>query len=273
MIIKKIGKIIKNFFITFIIIIILTVVFFLFAGDYFFKTENIIITGTDMYSYEEILEVGGIIPGGGLLGIDSVKAKKNIKNTFAYIESVKIKKKLPSTVNIELKTGAGLFGIMLGGDYYIITSNFTVAEKIKLRSAKISASDFVPPEGIITIEADAVRKCRIGEVILFSDADIYDFLKEIALLYVSGNKNSIESITGIDIKNKFKVTMNYGDKFLVRLGIFDNISLRILNSLEIIEQLPTYAKGIIDITDSKAASFTPEGNIPEIYKSGAHNTG
>jgi len=245
-------------------------VFFVFAGDYFFKTENIIINGIDIYSYDEILEAGGIVSGSGLLGIDSAKAKKNIKKKFTYVESVKIKKILPSTVTIEIKTGAGLFGIMLGGDYYIITSNFTVAEKIKVRGANIPASEFTTPEGIITIEADAVKKCRTGEVILFSDNDIYDFLKEIAMLYGNNeNKSSIAFITGIDIRNKFKVTMNYSDKFLIRLGIFEDISLRILNSLEIIEQLPSHAIGIIDITNGKAASFTQEENVLEIYKSGA----
>jgi len=274
MIIKKAGKIIKSFFITSVIIVILTAVFFAFTGDYFFKTENIIINGIDMYSYDEILDASEIIFGGGLIGADSGKAKKNIKDTFKYVETVKIKKTLPSTVTIEIKTGAKLFGIMLDGDYYVITDNFFVAEKIKVRSAQISAFDFKAPEGIITIEANAVRKCRTGDKILFSDADVYDFLNEIALLHKNDeNINSIACITGIDIRNKFKVTMNYGDKFLVRLGIFENISMRVLNSFEVIEQLPPYAKGIIDMTDGKAASFTPDGNIPEIYKSGSHITG
>ena len=81
------------------------------------------------------------------------------------------------------------------------------------------------------------------------------------------DKISVSMITGIDVKNKFRVNMNYDDKYFVKFGIFENISPRILNSFEIIDRLPDYAEGIIDMTDSKVASFTYHENVSMLYRS------
>jgi hypothetical protein len=75
----------------------------------------------------------------------------------------------------------------------------------------------------------------------------------------------ISQIRSIDIKNKFKVGMNYGDKFSVNFGVFDNIASKILNSFEIINQLPDYAEGIIDMSDGKVASFRYDENVVKVY--------
>lgn len=270
--IRKAGAGIKNFLTAVFVLAVVTAVFLFLTNQYFFKIKNINISDNDKYSYDEILKASGIAMGEELYGIDLKQARTNIKEMLTYAENVNITQIPPSTVNIDIKTENGFFGVMLGGDYYIISQNFRVIDKIRIVGNGISESDFVPPEGIITFETDSIKKCYVGQKIEFSDSDISDFLKDISEFFSDKkeNKNSsmVSAINNIDITNKFKVVMNYGDRFLIRFGIFENISAKIPNAFEIINELPDYAEGIIDMTEGKTASFRYDENISELYKSG-----
>jgi len=274
---RKIGGKIKSFLFTVFVLAASAAVILFFTHKYFFKIENIVISENEKYSYDEISEIlktSGIKTGNALFEFSAGKAEKNIKEILTYADSVRITRKLPSTVSVDIKTERGFFGIMLGGDYYIISNNFRVTEKIKVVGSGISESDFKPPEGIITFETDAVKKCYIGEQMEFSDEDVFGFLKEIAgLLKDEENYEMISMISGINITNKYKVVMNYGDKFLVRYGIFENITPKMFNSFKIIGELPDYAEGIIDMTEVKPASFKYDENVSELYNAGKDKRG
>lgn len=268
--IRKAGAVIKNFLLAFFILTLVTAIFLFLTNQYFFKIKNINISENDKYSYEEILRASGIAMGEELYGIDVKKAKTNIKEMLTYAENINITQLPPSTVNIEIKTEKGFFGIILGGDYYVISQNLRVIDKIKITEGGMDESGFEPPDGIITFKTDAVKKCYLGEKLEFSDDDIYNFLKDMTA-FIGDNKDNYEMLSvikNIDITNKFKVVMNYGDRFLVKFGVFENITSKILNTFEVINELPDYAEGIIDISDGKTASFKYDENIPELYKSG-----
>jgi len=264
--IRKTGTKIKTFLFAALTLAVVTAVFLFFTNKYFFKVKNIEIDENEKYTYDEILKASGITPGVELYAVDAKQTEKNIRELLPYTKTVSVKRIPPSTVSINIETAAGLFGINLGGDYYIISDKFKILDKIKVIGRENAELEFSPPEGIITFDTDTIKKCYLGEKIEFFDNDIYNFLEEIVLLR-EGNEKAFSRINCIDVKNKFKVSMNYENKFIVNFGIFENISSKILNSFEIINRLPDYAEGIIDMTDDKAASFTYEENVFMLYKS------
>ena len=286
---KKAGSGLARFlFVLFMLMVVITVFFFL-TNKYFFKVHKILIADVSFinngysnnadenyskYSYDDILSASGITVGSELYGIDVKQVKNNIKKRLTYVDNINIIRIPPSTVSIEIKTDRGMFGIKLGGDYYIISENFRVVEKIDIVGGLTASgvpgtageSDFMPPDGIITVAADTVKKCCVGEKIEFSDSDITDFLKETVKMFKEYDLTETMSsmnikISSINIKDKFNVVMNYGDRFLVKFGVFENISPKVLNSLEIINRIPEGFKGIIDITNEKVASFEYDDNI------------
>ncbi|MCL2097072.1 MAG: FtsQ-type POTRA domain-containing protein [Oscillospiraceae bacterium] len=271
---KPRGSKIKKFMLTLFVFSAAITAFFIFANQYFFRIENIITGENDRYSGEEILAASGIKPGGELYGINIKQVKQNIKEILTYTESVAITRIPPSTVKINIETAGGLFGIMTAGDYYIASDNLRIVEKIKIESDNFG---FTPPEDIITLEIDTddIKKCYLGEKLEFTDGDIQDFLTEFAG-FLAENKTGGEyseqmsAINGVNIKDKFGVTVNYGGRFLIRLGIFENIPPKIINSFEIIKRLSGGEEGIIDMTDKdgKTASFIHRDNIEALYKSG-----
>lgn len=267
---KKAGNKFKRFLFVFIMLMTVFTVFFFLMNKYFFKVQKVIINdiyGNEKYSYDDVLNASGINIGSELYGIDLKQTKYNIKKQLTYVDNINIIRIPPSTVSIEIKTDKEMFGIKLGGDYYIISENFMVVEKIDVvGQGESGTEDFTPPYGIITIAADTVKKCCVGEKIEFSDADISDFLTEMVKLFKEYDlpetmRSMNIEIKSVNIKDKFNVVMNYNDRFLVKFGIFENIVPKILSSLDIINRIPENFKGIIDITNEKVASFEYNENI------------
>ena len=264
------GSRFKSFLFILIMLITVLTVFFFLTNKYFFKVQKVIINdiyGNEKYSYEDVLNASGIAMGSELYGIDLKQAKYDIKKQLTYVDNINIIRIPPSTVSIEIKTDKEMFGIKLGGDYYIISENFMVAEKIDIvGQGESGAEDFTPPEGIMTLAADSVKKCCVGEKIEFFDTDISDFIQEIVALFKEYDlpatmKSMNIEIKSINMKDKFNIVMNYGDRFLVKFGIFENISSKVLNSLDIIKRIPDNFKGIIDMTNEKVGSFEYDENI------------
>jgi len=273
---RKTGNKLKKFIFGFIILLTAITAFLFFANKYFFKVQKIDITdaaGNDKYSYDDILNASGIVKGSQLYGIDLKQVKQNIEKQLTYVSSVNITQIPPSTVNIEVKTDKGMFGIKLGGDYYVISENFKVVDKIDIVGSETdntdntdNAGNFIPPDGVITVVTGGVEKCCVGENIEFSDPDISGFLQGLVALYKEYDlqgimKSANISVSSVNIKDKFNVVMDYGDRFLIKFGIFENINSKILNSFDVIKQIPGDVKGIIDMTDGKVVSFEYDENI------------
>ncbi|MCL2773152.1 MAG: FtsQ-type POTRA domain-containing protein [Oscillospiraceae bacterium] len=264
---RKAGSKFRRFLFIFIMLLTVITVFLFLTNKYFFKIQKIVITdttGNEKYSYDDILNASGIVTGTQLYGIDLKQVKRSIEKQLTYVNSVNITQIPPSTVNIDVKTDKGMFGLKLGGDYYIISDNFKVVDKIDLVGS--TAGNFVPPDGVITVVTGGVEKCCVGEIIEFSDPDISDFLQGLISLFNEYDlqgimKSANISISSVNIKDKFNVIMNYGDRFLIKFGIFENISSKILNSFDVINQLPGDVKGIIDMTDGKVVAVEYDENI------------
>jgi len=245
-----ISKIKKILFVAFVITFV-TAVFLVLTNSYFFKVRDIRINENGKYTYDDVLEASGISIGEELYGIDVKKAENKIKEELTYTKSVAIRQIPPSTLSIEIETDEGFFGIMIAGDYYIISDSFKVLDKTKN-----------PVHGgVITVRTNEIKKCYLGEKIEFSDGDVSGFLKEIVELFKKDESGRLSAIKSIDITNKFKVAMNYGDRFLVKFGIFENIAPKITNVFEIMDERGDDDEGIIDATDGKTISFKYVENI------------
>ena len=247
------GKIsgLKKFLIILLTIAVLAGAAFILANQYLFKVKKFNIIENIMYSREDIIRACGIEEGAELFGFDVRLAANNIMKELSYAESVSIIRLPPSTVRINVRTDEPAFGFALGRDYYIVTNKLRVAEKI-------SMGDGFEQLGVINIVTDYVTKCFVGEIIEFSDEDIGDFLKEV--LKLAGDNAAAGIISSVDIRDKFNVVMNYSDLYLVKFGVFENVYSKAVNSFDVIEQLSDFT-GIIDMSDERTASFTPDENL------------
>ena len=80
------------------VILIVMVIFAILSVTVFFKVENVIVTGSSIYSVQEIVSVSGIEGGENMIRKNMGKAAERITEQLIYIETAKISRKLPSSV-------------------------------------------------------------------------------------------------------------------------------------------------------------------------------
>lgn len=224
------------------------------ANRYLFKVRNwtINISGGSI-SREDVIMASGIEEGAELFGFDRAAAKNNIKRELTHVTNVNMIRFPPSTLRIDVKTESAAMGIMLGGDYYIISENFRVLERIRMYGR---ALEYVKPPGVVNIVTNDVTRCFVGEKIEFGDSDIMDFLKE--FLKLRRRHEAADMISSIDIRDKFNVVMDYSGLYSVNFGVFENVYAKALNSFDVIDHL--YERGLtgtIDVSDMRRAVFSP----------------
>jgi len=251
--VKRNGR--RKILIVLLAAVVIVSAFFFLANRHLFKVRNwtVNISGSGMHSQEEIINASGIAEGTELFGFDRATAMTNIKRELAYVTSVSMIRLPPSTLRIDVQTDTAAFGIMLGGEYYIISENFRVVEKIRMDGRSL---EYVKPPGIVNIITNDVTRCFVGERIEFGDDDIVSFIEE--LLKLRRGHAAAAMITSVDIRDKFDVVMDYGGLYTVRFGVFENVYRKALNSFDVIEILQERGlRGTIDVSDKENAVFMP----------------
>ena len=236
-------------------IVIILFAFFFFANRHLFRVRNwaVNISGSGMYLQEEIINASGIASGAELFGFDRAAAQNNIKRELPYVSSVSITRLPPSTLRIDIYTDTAAFGILLGEEYYIISENFRVVEKIRMDGNSL---EYIKPLGIVNLITNNVVRSFVGERIEFNDDDVVSFLEE--FLKLRRGHESAEMITSIDVRDKFNVVMDYGGLYTVQFGVFENIYRKALNSFDVIKVLDERSlRGTIDVSNKENAIFMP----------------
>lgn len=87
-----------------------------------FDIKEIEVHGNSVLKDEEIVRSSGIVKGVNIFGVSLSEAKDNIKS-MGYVESVKVKRSLPSTVEITVVEEVGVAYIKAKDGYVIITAD------------------------------------------------------------------------------------------------------------------------------------------------------
>lgn len=87
-----------------------------------FDIKEIEVHGNSVLKDEEIIRSSGVVKGVNIFGISLGEAKDNIKS-MGYVESVKVKRSLPSTVEITVVEEVGVGYIKAEEGFVIITAD------------------------------------------------------------------------------------------------------------------------------------------------------
>ncbi len=207
----------------------------------FLNVKTISINGLEKYEYEQIMEYVPILEGDNIFSFDSDVIEQNIIAAFPYIETVEIKRDLPTTVEVNITEEKPYFKAELAGDTYLISSNLKVLEKINTASEETTA--------LTTLSLGSVRRCIVGSNVEFVDERTFDALIE---LYEAFEANYIDTkINGVDVRSRFDIYIEYDNRFEVYIGDTDNIDIKIRFLIGIIEELEKDAKGKIDVSNHR----------------------
>ena len=190
----------------------------------FFDIKEIQALNSNQISSETIISLSGLKTGQNIFQFWTSDVQKNIK-TNAYIESVKVKRKFPNKIEIEVQEREPKFSIPVLGQYAYMSSQGYVLE--------IKANELNLPiiNGLKTPEESISPGNRINEEDLNS-------LETILKIMNSMKESNLDSkVTTIDIsdKNDYIIYMQSENK-KIHLGDGSNLSNKMLYVIAIIEE-------------------------------------
>lgn len=204
------------------VIVILAVIFLtLFV---FFKIETINIEGVTLYSNEQIIGAAGVRKGDNLFRTDIRDIENTLSQMMVYADEVKVRRKLPSTLNITVKEAVPLYNLEQDGRYYI------VSESGKILESGLSA----PKEGLMLITGYEIKDTS-PNVPLESKDEMKE--KIIDDLKVGIEKNGFDGIESIDVTDRTDIKLNYQNRIEIRLGSSYDISYKLSYTKAVLKSL------------------------------------
>lgn len=218
---KKKLKIFLGIF-TFVLLIGGSIVFTLTSP--IFNIKEIKILNNEQVSSETIISLSELKPDENIFKFSESRVANKIKEN-AYIEGVKIRRNIPSTVEIEVEERIPKYSVDYMGKYLYINNQGYLLE--------ISEDSKGLP--IIYGSITSGEEITMGDRLNNEDLDI---LEDILKIMSSAIENGLENkITSIDITNKNDYIIYIEEqKKKVHLGDASNLSNKMLYILAIMEQ-------------------------------------
>ena len=183
----------------------------LFIRSDFFSLKNIKIVNNDILTKTEVKNLSNINTGKNLFSYDIEKIKTNI-NKSKYIEYVKVKRRIPNSIIIDVKEKP--IGCVLkdkGDNYYYVSENLCYMDKVERENIKSNKDKEKLTSLIKYIKKDGLEN-KISSISFNSENKVNMTTKEGIEIVINSNsdiKHDIAKLTQIlvDLKSK---NINYG---------------------------------------------------------------
>ncbi len=205
----------------------------------FLKVGAIEVRGNNKYGIEDIISVAGIKHGESMIAVNGKETEDRLLNEFPAIKKVKIIKRIPSRVVIEVTESEEVLFVAFGEHYYSLDSELKVIDMYdNIESAEV--------EGMKRIYIPGVKRCITGEKIETEDGDIPEMIQ---VLYENLVKYGLFApVSEIDFRDKFGIEFSLGVQYTVKLGNTLECSTKIEFLKGITEKLGPEYIGTIDLT-------------------------
>lgn len=244
---RKLKNKVRNALITIGLLIVLLAVGIVLSLTTFFHIEIINVTGSGIYSTEEIIDNCGIDIGENLFLINKEASKEKLEKNLPYVYDVKIKRKLANTVNIEIIDAKAEYSIKNEDDTFILLDdNFKVLNNASGDSA----------ENTVNIIDSTITSADNGSKIVFEDENVSDCLSKMSAIIKEVKMTEATAISSSGLNNNYIV---YDNRITFELGNCENLENKVYRGLAACEKLNASnpkTKGILDISNDKQIYFT-----------------
>lgn len=224
---------------TLIIIVAALIVIMLLTPGFDIKEIN--VYGNSVVKNEDIIKSSGIVKGVNIFSVSLKSARDNIEE-MGYIESVKVKRNLPSSIDIEVVEAAGVAYIVTKNGNVMITADGRCIDLVNISENKKDEEQKQLPviRGIKSI------KYKIGGKIKSEESEklevLFECLKEFSKY---GYVFDMEYIDVSDIED-VRFSYNQG-KLKVSMGSREKIPYKVECFGPILEAIGENPEGFIDL--------------------------
>ena len=227
-------------------IAVLVLLAIVFAPTIFFQVSNIQVTGDTRYKSEELIQSTGVKQGDNLFFLDTKQIAADLKETYPYLDTVKLHRKLPSTLQIEVSDRTAALSVKYNGKYLIVDMSGKILKKAK--SAE---------KGTAKVVGVSLKGLDVGDTI---DEKQYGKAASVMkLLELTDQYGMKKHIKTIDVEKAYDVRVTYDKRYTILLGALEenNLEHKIQFLKAILKEPSLPESGVIDLTDEKEARYRP----------------
>lgn len=188
---------------------VVLLVIFLCAGitlalTMFFNISEITVTGDTVYSSEEVITKSEVNIGDNLIFISKSKINEKISTELPYVDSVKIKRHLPTKLELVITKTEAVYAVAVNGYYVLLNENGKVLEK---------DLEYIG-ENIILLNIGEIESVEIGRPILAGA----NYLEKLMSVRKVCSENGLDGITSMDLSNLYDIKLVYQGRITLELG-------------------------------------------------------
>ena len=223
-----------------------------FTLSIFFKVKTVEVTGTSVLSAEAVREAAQILPGDNPFLVSQTAVSRNVTKALSYVESVRVRRKLPSTIVIEVEESRALGALPYGGGYWL----FAPGGKLLLH-----VNELTRPKDVPVVRGVTLLLPQEGAEMALSDADSdkQGPLLEVLLALEAGGL--LANTQELDVTRVYDVRFTYDGRYQVVLGMPADLAYKLRFLEEVVAARSHNEKAAIDL--SQVAERQPARVIVE----------
>ena len=182
------------------------------ALSLFFNINKIVVSGDAVYSHETVVKASGVSEGDNLIFLSKSKLNEKLSSELAYIGSVTVKRRLPSTLELVVKKTDAKLGVAMNGYFTLLDENGKVLEK-DLETVG---------ENIILANLGEIESAELGKVIVLKENRA---LTKLNAVLDECKKVGINDISLMDLSDIYNIKLVYQGRITLELGETDSENL------------------------------------------------
>lgn len=213
----------------------------------FLKVAKIEVNGTMRYTSEQILETSGIEIGDNLFAVNKFAVRDRILETYPYIDSVEITRRLPDTFVFQVTERTACAYVDTEDQRWLVDKGGHLLER----------TDITQPQFIAKIVSDEPLLAPFeGGLVTWEQEG-----KDVALatlLTALSDKGLIDRVQEVNVSALYSLEFTYENRLRIMLGTTEDLTKK-FNMLDVV--LPKLAptdRGVLNVSSIKEARFTPE---------------
>lgn len=209
----------------------------------FFRVDEISVTGQLRYTAEEIQAASGVNLGDNLYLLNKHDIVRNILKELPYIENIRINRKLPDTLCIDIRESGRPLALVQGGYAWLVSAGGKIVDQVEESAAgeygRISGCELLAPS--------------VGTSVALATEYATQQDSLINLLKALEKAEIMDQVDGIRLDNLSYINMDYAGRFTVRMayGADYDWELTKLEATLAKEEIQSNMTGTIDMLDSE----------------------
>ncbi|WP_455582083.1 cell division protein FtsQ/DivIB [Dysosmobacter sp.] len=212
----------------------------------FFRVDTIVVTGEERYTEAEVVSATGVATGDNLFLLNKFAVANSILAELPYIEEIRINRKLPDTLLIDVKECGTPLAVIQDGIAWLVSPGGKIVEQRPAAEAGETS----------LISGCTLLAPSVGSQLALATEYAGEQQSLLALLSALEDAALLDQVDGIRLGDLSSLVMEYGGRFSVELPYGADYPRKLRALQKVIESLESNQTGTIQMTwDSGEVHF------------------